>query len=335
MGSNPAISRDGLLESHLRAYGNQRGDYIGDSVFTRVPVQDFSGVFMEIAGGFGAATPDLDYYRGTGGDYPSFDIIFSEVNGWDLNDFGGAFEVDEKSERRLGGPATKLNLRRSLGRRAMDMLMLRCEMLAQAIAQNATTAASASRSETLAAADQVDNPASDQIALVDSWRETFAGTKGMEPNAVLMNDQVAQKYNSHPQFSAYRAQVRESIGRMVDSTDLSLLKAVIGRIFMVPESNVFIGRSRRNTAEPGQAETLARVWNDSICLFNKPVALVADEPNGAFCRYQLNGGDEGAVKRWFPKPWVERNTISWDEQWLQIDGTGGWDESYLIVDAHS
>lgn len=331
---NPSVSRDGLLESQLRAYGNSLSDYIAEQVFTRVAVNDFTGDFMEVLGGFGAAFSDMDYFRGIGGDYPEFEILFGEVSGWNLNDFGGGFTIDEKAQRRLGGPATKINLRRSFGRRVMNMLMLRREVLGQAIVQNTTTAGAAGRSETWLAADQVDNPNSDQLALIDSVRNTFLEAKGIEANGIVMNDLVAQKYNAHPQFNTFRAQVRESIGRMVDSRAPSLLKAVIARIWMVPEQNVFIGRSRRNTAEPGQTASLSRVWGNHITLLNKVDSLVADEPNGAFARYQLANGDEGAVKRWFPKPGVERNTISWDEQWLQIDGTGGWDESYLVVNAH-
>ena len=329
--------QDPILREHLRAYGNSLEQYCCDRICTRVPVMDKKGNFFEEAGGFSAAFPEMDYYRAMDGDYPSIDIRFTEQTGWNLKDFGVGTNIDRKAASYLAGSGTRIDLRKRKGRRLVHTALIRREALCQALVQNQV--AHAARSTTLGVADQLDNPASALAAQVKDWLLAHRDAKGVRANAVAMPDDVALAIAHHPEAAEHWSRTTQAIaGRVIDSQDEDTLADVIARIFMVPRKNVFICSARRNTAAPGLAEVLARVWGKHITLFNRVDSLTEGDPNGAFARYQYIGdpdgqfeGDEATVRLWQKSPLVERMTLSWDEQFMHLDVN----QSYMVIDAIS
>lgn len=331
MAINSQASRDGILETHLRTYGNALTKFRADRVFKTSLVDDFTGVFMEVDDAFGAAEQDLDFFRSQLGAYPEIPFDVSEQTGWNLDDMGIQYSVDQKAARRLAGRATMVDAVRHFGRIALNVLMLRRERLAATRAFDTTAASSASRSVTLTAPDQVDNESSQLIKNIDTWLLAFADAQGLDANCVTMNEKVALSIARHPGIIEYLSRTQGVPGTLATTQDMTPLEQRMAQVFKVAKANVC--SAKYNSAQPGQTRSLARVWGDHILLAHQPDAIVEGEPNGAAVRWQLRGGDQQTVRRWQSQGGlVEHRSISYDEEfWMD----SSWDEAYLIVNAHS
>lgn len=313
-----AIARNGLLEAGLVNLANPEGTFIADALFHTVPVQDKKGVWFSLDGGFGAATPNMDYYRSPGAAYPEVEVKFTEQTGWNLNDFGLGWGIDKKDARYSAGPATRLDLQRSARNRTLGLAMLRREMIAAA----SFTASTWTQGVTLSGTDQFSDPNSDVIARADTSSQALQDAVGLTPNAALMSARVAAAILRHPQIVGFYSQTRESIGRVPDQSKLA---AVLG------VERVYVGRAFKNTANSGQTQSLSQVWGNHLLFFYDQLTLDPESPQSAMARYQLEGGDEMAVRTWDDgsNPLVERGSISWDEQFLVPRPTYG----YLLTNA--
>lgn len=330
MSINSQASRDGILENHLRTYGNSLTRFRADRVFKTSLVDDFTGKFMEVDDSFGAAVQDLDFYRSQGGSYAEIPFDVSEQSGWSLDDMGIQYSVDEKARRRLGGRATMVDTVKHFGRIALNVLLLRRELLAATRAFDTTAASAASRSVTLTAPNQVDNEASPLIKNIDTWLLAHLDAQGVEANCVTMNEKTALAIARHPGAVEYLSRVQPLMGRLVDSQEMSALEMRIATLFKVPKANVC--SAKYNSAQPGQTRSLARVWGDHILLSYQPDAVIEGEPNGAAIRWQLRGGDDQTVRRWQKQGGlIECRSVSYDDEfWMD----SSWDEAYLVVNAH-
>lgn len=331
MSINSQASRDGILETHLRTYGNSLAKFKADVVFKTSMVDDFTGKFMEVDDAFGAAVQDLDFFRAQMGEYPSVPFDVSEKSGWDLNDAGIAYAVDEKARRRLAGNATMVDAVKHFGRISLHVLLLRREILAAAKAFDTTAASSASRSVTLTSPDQVDNASSDLVKNIDTWLLAMSAAEGIDASDVTLNEKVALAIARHPSVVEYLSRTTPLMGRLLDSQSMTQLEAKMALVFKTQRAHVC--SAKYNSAQPGQTRSLARVWGDHILLSSQPESIIEGEPNGAAIRWQLRGGDMQSVRRWDSQGGlIQHRSISYDEQFW-MDST--WDEAYLIVNAHS
>lgn len=138
----------------------------------------------------------------------------------------------------------------------MEYVKLEREMRVVSVVQNANTYLSTQR-ETLSGTSQFSHADSKPITKI----KTAMDTTLLVPNAMAMGHEVWTTLSMHPE-------ILKAVS--VSGTDKGVAtREAVAALFEIPAENLFVGKSRKNAAKPGQAASLVRLWGKHLSLFYK------------------------------------------------------------------
>ncbi len=309
---------DTMLTQVSVGYTNE--EFVGDNLFPAVNVgKESDKYYVQEKVGF---TPfdDIRADNATTKELPpmslSRDSYFAEEHA--LKDWVGVNEIDNAD--------APLNPLTDAAERVSDTILLNREV---ALASLATTTGNyaTGHTTTLAGADQWNNyTTSDPIDDLKVARDQVHISILRLPTVCLLGYEVATKLEDHPKF----------LDRVKTSPLAMTTLGMIGDLVNIPK---FVrGGAAKNTANPGQAVTLAYIWGKDVVVAYVPARPAVKTP--AF-GYEYNWPFQGSAMpsdRWYDndrKAWAVRVTRRYDLKFAAVDAvsTGKAAGGYLIKSA--
>lgn len=317
-GNVQAIIRNGELDQGLELISAGLAPYqdVTDRIFRRVPVIDEKGDYARLNGGFGSSVDVGDYLRAPKGVYREIDVSYTNVTGWRLNDMGISTATGKRQIRVAGGGATR---RLDLQQDSTNLARLELEIARASVALGLLDATTITNTAAMTTT-RFDDDSTDIQAVVDAQVGAFEDQEGLSPNKGCARIDVARALSKHAKLVENWSRTQRSMGRVTGVANKAGLEAFLSDLWGVDEFVVI--NARENTANPGQTETKALMWTDSVVLWYDQPVMSPRTPNAALVRYQ--GVEDGATAtrgRFFEgevREWEDayniHNIISFDEQ---------------------
>ena len=243
------------------AYRNPASDMIADQLMPRVPVMTESFKWQEFPIADGLSVPNTAVSRR--GQVPEVEFSSTEVAAA-VNDYGiqhvlPKSDIDAAAAQRAAG-LTNFDPRNHAAAMLADIVMLDREVRVAAMAQNSANYSASNVTTIASAGDRFDSDTSDPEAVIDA---ALNGVTFFRPNTAAMSTAVWQKLRRQPNLV--------KAVRGTTQADGKITQQEFADYFEIP--NVLIGAAFINTARPGQAASLSRVWGKSIAfIYNNPLA---------------------------------------------------------------
>lgn len=277
---NPTINDvqkvEPILTNILKGYFQEESRFIADRIFPGVQVNNDSGTFF---------TFDKKYWfsdemkrRAPGQKYPRGEFQMGSDT-YKTEQWALAKEIADETEANNQAPM-------SLERAAVRWLGLK------ALTRKERMWAADFMKTSVWGTDKTDatkwstTDTSDPIGNVNTARRTISQLTGYRPNTMIMGEIVHDRLIEHPDIIARIQYVKESTPDALDS--------VLGQLFRVPR--IFIGEAIYNSANEGQTESMAPIFDDDLLLLYVTGAPSIEEPSAGYGFYWQPGGGLGGIQ---------------------------------------
>lgn len=251
--STPTASQqyvDKLLTQFSIAYRNQ--NYISEMILPVVNAKKSSGKFATY--GKDAWRIDVDLTRAPGA--PAKELNYRVSN--------GAYSMEERAlstlvdERQIENADDPYDPRRDATLMVLDRIWLAAEAsLAASMADTGVI----TNNVTLSATDQWSDVAnSDPFTNIQAAKKAVKLACGMNPNVAVMGYNVWLVLKEHPD-------VVDRVKYVGSKTDEEMMRAIAD---LIGVKKVLIGDAVKNTANPGQDDSLDFVWGNHFWVFYQP-----------------------------------------------------------------
>lgn len=165
------------------------------------------------------------------------------------------------------------------------VILLRREVDLQTVVQTAANWANAT-SLTSTFAWSLNTTTSNPITFVDSASSVILVNAAKRPNRIVMNDQVINAVKEHQSIvDRVKYTSRDSIG-----------PDIIGRLFRIEQ--VLVPEIAYNTADEGLADSMSRVWNDTVWMGYVEPNPGLKKVSALYTMWQENTGSPYVTKKW-------------------------------------
>ena len=293
---------DSNLTRYAKLLGPALKGFIADKVFPSVDVPGRRGNYLEVSGGFGAASPGNRAIRVNGQERPdTIDFSIAENTGWLVESNGVGVKIDENTREQY--QAQGMDVRLAAIEIVTRFNAILRDRLAAAVAFSATVFSG--YTVTLSGADQWSDSASDPLANADTALNSIADNGGVEPNTLILGRASHQKLRKHQRIVEYASRTLNSVGLLSDQQ--------IGAAMGVEQ--VIVGRNSANSAQPGLTEVRAAMWGKDALFCYLEASPSPLSPQSCLQRWRMEGSEDGRINAYeLPGGYVEQIDQQWTDQ---------------------
>ncbi|HYB94987.1 MAG TPA: hypothetical protein VEC39_08435 [Vicinamibacterales bacterium] len=288
MGPTTALQRPDLGAT-LEEFNQEaaRMGFIADRVAPAIDVSEPAANIGKLP--LKALLIDGDTKRNSGGKYGRGEYEFEHFN-YQTEEHGREEAVDDRLRKVF---ARYFDVERIAARRAQELILRKREIRVANLLFNATTWTGASLTTAITNEwDDLTNatPINDMLAAIE---KVFSGT-GLMPNALILNGFVLRNLMNC-------AQIVDRIKSAGFDDPKSISLPSLAKLLFpdVPDAQIIVAGAPKNTANPGQAASISRIWSNEYAMVAK-VARTNDPREACVARsfhYTADGSElDGRVE---------------------------------------
>lgn len=270
------LHRNKMLENVSVAYTPQ--GYIADLLSPKMMVEKESDQYYVYSKDT-MGLPETIRADGAESNRASFNLSTATYN----LEFHGIHE--DITDRQLRNVDKAIKLESDVTEFLTNIVLLRRELDLQAIVQTATNWANAT-SLTSTLAWSANTTTSNPITFVDSATSVVLLNSSKRPNRMVMNDVVFNHVKEHTSI----------VDRIKYTSADSVSPQMVARLFRI--ENILIPEVSYNTADEGLADSMTRVWNDTVWLGYVEPSPGLKKVSALTTFWQNQTGVPYAVKKW-------------------------------------
>lgn len=317
MPTRSSLGVDRILSRYSLLLKNQNTSFIGDKVLPTATVNHPRGKYYSVTPGFSYAAPGHGLLRNSGASFRRVSTDVSQVDAFDLKEYGIEAPVDDVDREFAGSDA--LDLRQAATEIAWNTAMIQRERDYASLLFNATTFGGATAA--LSGSTQWNHGSSNPLDQADEAAEKVRTAVGVPRSelSLLVGAGLWKILRKHPKLTDYF--------KYTQSGATHLSSEVVATALGIKE--IIVGNAVGNTAVEGQAAVNADLWSNDFALFFQKVENPRPfSPHGIGATFSMAGRQAGRIERYREEPRSEIVLASWVEDRVVTSPTCG----YLYTD---
>ena len=313
MPNRSSLGVDRILSRYTRLLQNDKRSFIADRALPQAVVNHPRGKYYSVTPGFGYAAPGYGLLRSSGADFRRVTTDVSQVELYDLDEYGIEAPVDDIDALYAGSDA--LDLRQAATEIAWNDAMIQRERDLSALLFSTSTFSGYTAS--LTSTTQWNKSTATPLVEADIAAESIRQNTGHPRSEIsLLVGAGCWRY-------LRAATALTDFYKNVVAGKTHLDEATVASALGIKE--VIVGNAVGNSAAEGIAVSNADLWDEDFALFyvkvDNPRPLA---PHGIGATFTMSGRQPGRVERYREEPRKEIVLVSWLEARVVTTASAGY-----------
>ena len=313
MPNRSSLGVDRILSRYTRLLQNDKVSFIADRALPQAVVNHPRGKYYSVTPGFGYAAPGYGLLRSSGADFRRVTTDVSQVELYDLDEYGIEAPVDDIDALYAGSDA--LDLRQAATEIAWNDAMIQRERDLASLLFSTTTFSGYTAS--LGATAQWNASTATPLVQADTAAESIRQNTGHPRSEIslLVGAGCWRYLRSATALTDFYKNVQAGKTHLDEATVASALGI----------KEVIVGNAVGNSAVEGLTVSNADIWDEDFALFyvkkDNPRPLA---PHGIGATFTMSGRQPGRVERYREEPRKEIVLVSWLEARVVTTAAAGY-----------